>query len=274
MLKKETIDWIGEHLKNVKHLQPSVISRIPVEIIDDLNGELSRVPEYENIRNIIHSVIDGTCLERCRTCGKLMTYTKSVISRCEYCSRECIDNELRRGRMKEVFMKKYGVENISQSPVIKEKKRQSSLSHYGTENVFQSKQVQEKQKRTCLERYGVENVFQSEDVKIKTRHTCMERYGVENVLQNEKIKQKRKNTCVERYGVDNIFRNEQFQRRMLDRNYDAMKEKWGDHVIPLFSRQEYAGHYMEHKSYRWKCVKCGNEFESEIYNTNHLRDIG
>ena len=124
MLKKETIDWIGEHLKNVKHLQPSVISRIPVEIIDDLNGELSRVPEYENIRNIIHSVIDGTCLERCRTCGKLMTYTKSVISRCEYCSRECIDNELRRGRMKEVFMKKYGVENISQSPVIKEKKRQ------------------------------------------------------------------------------------------------------------------------------------------------------
>ena len=40
---------------------------------------------------------------------------------------------------------------------------------------------------------------------------------------------------------------------------------WNEYVVPLFSRDDYEGH--GEKSYRWKCVKCGGEFESRIYIT-------
>ena len=297
MLKKKTINWLIKNLKKFKKFFPNILRTIPSGILNELNEELSNCPEYENIGNVIHCAIDGTSLKHCKTCGKLMTYTKSVIHDNDYCSYKCIDNKRRVERMKSIFIKKYGVENISQSDEIKEKKRQSSLERYGTENVFQNEEVKEKQKQTCIERYGVENVFQSEDIKKKSKDTCIEKYGTEyacqnddvkkrivktsiqkygtkNPAQSEFVKQKMARTCIERFGTDNIFREEGFRRRMLDRNYDIIKEKWKDYVIPLFSREEYVGHYLEEKVYKWKCAKCGHEFESKIYNTNHLKGIG
>jgi len=40
----------------------------------------------------------------------------------------------------------------------------------------------------------------------------------------------------------------------------------------MFTREEYFGLKKEN-IYKWKCTKCGNEFESFIYNTNHLHNV-
>ena len=197
--------------------------------------------------------------------------------------------------VKKTFIEKYGVEHISQLERIKEQKKQKSILKYGTENVFQNSEIQQKHKETMMQRYGVRSPMQSAEMKEKIKRTNIEKYGCEWALQSEEVKQKivdanmehygvsspakdkevlekMKNTCVERYGVDNIFKSNKFIRDNLDRTYEDLKERWKGIVIPMFSKEEYTGHYHD-EVYRWKCVKCGEEFEQRIYNTNHLHKI-
>ena len=37
-------------------------------------------------------------------------------------------------------------------------------------------------------------------------------------------------------------------------------------MIPLFAKNDYDGIHYYDKKYRWKCIKCGNEFEDHIYS--------
>jgi len=64
--------------------------------------------------------------------------------------------------LKQSTMERYGVENISQSKEIKDKKIQSSLKKYGVENISQSKEVKDKKIQSSLKKYGVEYILQSE----------------------------------------------------------------------------------------------------------------
>lgn len=79
---------------------------------------------------------------------------------------------------KGVIQKKYGVDNISQSKLIKEKKKKTFLKNYGYENNFCNKEIGnlardkinynglgDKLKKIFLEKYGVENASQLEHVK-------------------------------------------------------------------------------------------------------------
>lgn len=146
------------------------------------------------------------------------------------------------------------------------------IQRYGTEIPLQVDEIKEKIRKTNIERYGCEYASQSEKVKKKIVHTNIERYGASNPVKNQKILEKIKSTCIERYGVDNIFKSNELIRANLDRTYEDLKERWKGIVIPMFSKEEYTGHYHD-EVYRWKCVKCGEEFEQKIYNTNHLHKI-
>lgn len=53
-----------------------------------------------------------------------------------------------------------GVQNVSQIPEVKEKKRQTYLKKYGYDNPNKAPEVKEKKKQTCLERYGVASPIQ------------------------------------------------------------------------------------------------------------------
>ena len=294
-MNSNSIDWLKNAFGHVDKITKKAIMSIPKGIMDEVEQTLNDCPEYETIKHVIYCVSHEIELRKCATCGKTLTYSKAFVFHCEYCSYSCIDNHRRADRVKEAMQKKYGVDNISQLDAIKEKKRQTSLSHYGTENVFQSEEVKNRQKHTCIERYGVENVFQNDEVKKKSKETnnkrygtdyaCQNdevkkrivatniaRYGVKSPLQNEAIKEKINSTCIERFGTDNIFKSKSFIRRNLDRTYEELKERFRGIVIPMFSKEEYTGHYHD-EVYRWKCVKCGEEFEQKIYNTNHLHKI-
>lgn len=74
------------------------------------------------------------------------------------------------------------------------------------------------------------------------------------------IREKMKQTCLERYGVECYS---------LLNTYKKRKELFKDYVIPLFKEQEYTG---SDKIYKWKCVKCGTEFEQQIYTTNFVKE--
>ncbi len=44
-----------------------------------------------------------------------------------------------------------------------------------------------------------------------------------------------------------------------EKSYENMLSKIKNVVVPLFTKDEWEGWYK--KPYKWRCVKCGNEFE-------------
>ena len=60
-------------------------------------------------------------------------------------------------------------------------------------------------------------------------------------------------------------------RAQLSKSYDNIVQRWKDYVIPLFDKEHYYGFDYEGK-YKWKCVKCGEQFQQQIYVTGLGKD--
>ena len=88
---------------------------------------------------------------------------------------------------KNTILVRYGVENISQSEQIKNKKKETTLKNYGVEHNSQSDIIKNKKVDTCLKNNGVEYPQQSQEIRNKSKNTCFNNYGVERPNQNEKI---------------------------------------------------------------------------------------
>jgi hypothetical protein len=78
-------------------------------------------------------------------------------------------------RVKEGFLKKYGVDNISRLASNKQKVRNTYLS----KTKKQKENIKMKMKQTSLEKYGVEHYVKTDDYKKKVQKTNLEKYGVE-----------------------------------------------------------------------------------------------
>lgn len=81
---------------------------------------------------------------------------------------------------KQTCRERYGVDNVSQSRIVKEKKIATTQLHYGVDNPFQAGVIKEKMKQTMMYKYGVEY---SSQIRIteRTNHmiqTNIEKYGV------------------------------------------------------------------------------------------------
>ncbi len=68
---------------------------------------------------------------------------------------------------KEMILEKYGVDNVSKAPEIKEKKRQSAIEKYGVDNVSKSPEVKQKISETFMKKYGFAYAAQHPDVIAK-----------------------------------------------------------------------------------------------------------
>ena len=182
---------------------------------------------------------------KCFICGTQFKLSKNMqyeyikcINKQPVCSRECLQIKKEnnciakhgvrhfnnRHKAKETILKKYNVNNISQIPEVKEKKKQASLNKYGTICPLNNKIVRQKAKNTklkryndvnynnrqqacetCLNKYGVTNVHKLEWIKEKARNTCKQKYGDEYYNNMNKNKQ----TCIKRYGVPYVLQSEQ-----------------------------------------------------------------
>jgi hypothetical protein len=145
-----------------------------------------------------------------KECSKCIYY---ILNKSGALCKECT-TKIRVSKIKETFLKKYGVENVFQSPVIKEKIKQSNLEKYGVEHVSQTPEFREKIKQTCVKRYGGENPMCSEEVKEKIKKTNLERYGVEHISKTDDFKEKSKETCLERYGVKYVSQTPEFREKV------------------------------------------------------------
>ena len=250
---------------NMKHF----INDIDINVINYLNDILKNVPEYENIKNIIFHIIFNDELSKCKTCGKLIKFSKRCHS---FCSNRCIGlNKDIQIAKNNTSLKNYGVKNPNELQIIKDKIRKTCLEKYGVNSILKLDHVREnnrkiqienkeiindKRKQTCLEKYGVVNPLKNDDIKNKSQQTCLEKYGVDNYSKTDEYKNKVKNTCLERYGKE----------------YFKIYDSWNhlnslEYVKPLFTFDEFkGGNKIE---YKWKCTKCGHEFYSR-YDDGHV----
>jgi hypothetical protein len=143
-------------------------------------------------------------------------------------------------------LSRWGVENVFQSEVIKNKLKETNLNKYGYEHPMQSDIIKENTKKTNLLKYGVDHVFQSEIIKDKGKKTNLLKYGVEHYSQSETSKKGVRERELEKYGVDNHTKsdNYRYDRFIITRDKDYIR--YLENNISLFNCIE--GHNFEIRS--------------------------
>ena len=285
MIRNENIEnQIKEYFSKFKQIQRPCVEKYLNEhknIIDYLNQILNDTPEWLLIINIIQGILKNFDLETCKICGKKIKYHRSILfgKTQTYCSKKCSMNDPEVFKKvvfksKETMLKKYGVEHQSQLKEVQEKIKKTCLKKYGVKHSSQLKEIKEKTKNTCLKKYGGNAPASSKIIQEKIKNTCIERYGVDNSAKLKVVQEKIKNTFIERYGINSIFKSEKIKQLnakiQLEKGYQTIL-KWKNYVIPLFTLAEYKG--GKNNVYKWKCIKCGNEFEQKIYTTNFNKEF-
>ena len=284
----------GYSKRGIINTLPKFLRNNP-EVKSYLNNILIENPNWENIRNIIYGICFDEQLKKCKNCGKEMKYSQMKLS---YCSKKCKSNSVEvKDKIKQTNLEKYGCKCSLQNKEIQDKIKQTCIERYGCENPFQNENIKNKIKQTNLERLGYEHPSQNKEIKNRIKQTNLEKYGYKCSLQNKEIQDKIKQTCLEKYNCEHPSQNKEIRKKIKQTNLERLgcenplqnkkvKEKvkqthynnsynnfilsfiqYG--VAPLFPKEEYAGW---NKAYRWKCNKCGNEFEQKIHTTSHIKE--
>lgn len=90
-------------------------------------------------------------------------------------------------KVKELWQKKYDVDNVFMLDSVKEKSKQTCLEKYGVEIASKSKQVTEKAKETNLKKYGYVCTLNAPEIAEKAMQTNIEKYGVPYTTQSKEI---------------------------------------------------------------------------------------
>ena len=140
-------------------------------------------------------------------------------------------NELVKLCRKNTTLKIYGVENPSQSEVVKKEKIANSLQKYGVSHPSKLQITTYKRKTTCLEKYGCEASSQSSFVKQKVKANNQLKYNVDYPSQLKDIKEKVISQNRHKYGVDHPSQTKEFQ----DKRKDTCMNKYGGYA-PICDR--------------------------------------
>ena len=179
---------------------------------------LVRCDYCNNSKNIMYSVYttnisSGGKFACSKKCGFVKAKQSNLI---KYGVENVFQSNIIKDKIKETCTDKYGVENPSQSNIIKEKKKETTQQNYGVEHFSKTDKYKDKIKETCIDRYGVEYIFQSNKIKDKIKETCIDRYGVENPSQSKFIKEKKKETLLKNYGVEHFSKTDEFKDKVRE----------------------------------------------------------
>lgn len=185
----------------------------------------------------------------CFTCGQFAHMSYSELKRGRRCEHCC------KFRAKITNLEKYGVENIFQSPVIKDRIKETCMRKYGVSHHMKSRDILDKAIKTNLEKYGIKFSFHSLDSKLKSRETCRKLYGEEYPLRVKEIRDKAlklsKEACMKKYGVEYVLQCKDVLDEVLKKSKETCMKKYG---------VEYA---MQHPMFMSKAIKTA--FSSKKY---------
>ena len=130
-------------------------------------------------------------------------------------------------KAKQTCKLKYGVENVMDSNLFRQKIKDTKLKKYGDSNYnnriqavktsfdlygFDNYNNRKKAKQTFVDLYGVDNPAKIDGISDKVKETKFEKYGDFNYNNRKKAKQ----TCIELYGVNNYNNRPKAKQTTLD----------------------------------------------------------
>ena len=243
--------------KHVKNNFPDFYEYITNNFPGDLKFTEKLYWYYHNIHE------KPTCYECHKNNTRFISFFEGYA---QFCSSKCVrTSSFLHKKMKDTILKKYGVENVSQSQIIKDKKKQTLKEHYGVDNWRDIQEINDKIKQTNLEKYGVENVSQSQIIKDKKKQTFNRHYGVDYVFDIPGMRDQIKNTILQKYGVDNIFKLPKFKEKSKQKfyqkflqNHPEIKSFYNDNGTWIYTC------YCPHEN----CNKCNGEFDipANVFN--------
>lgn len=182
----------------------------------------------------------------CRSCsvkmGRKNVDEKSALEKRRKTNQEKygIDNPFKNSDfVKNKVLEKYGVENISQLPSVKQKKKQTCLSHFGFENPLQVPEIQEKIRDTCLNKYGVSSASKSEGVKETVKKNNLEKFGVEYYTQTQKARE----------HLRRIWKDKEKKKELAEKVSSTWSQKTEEEFKEIrqkaFKRFQYEGQFFD-----------------------------
>lgn len=213
-----------------------------------LQEQLDKYPWFQTKKRVITCFVNGIYQPlKCKRCGNIISLDNALQGKV-YCSVKCAQNsESTLNRRKETNIKNLGCEFPAQNKSSKEKFKKTMIEKYGAEYSLQSKQIREKYKKTMQEKYNCVHPFYSQQIKNTFKQTMINRYGCDHPSKIKELRQKS-------------------SKKQREEGYNLILSKWNNYVVPLFTLEEYKGH-KRGIIYKWKCVKCNNVFQQEIYTT-------
>ena len=299
-MNNELKQQIINDFKDIINFSRCVSNKLKNYDVSQLEIYLKQHPEFESIRNLIRCICLNIKLPNCKYCGKPISYSRRKRIYCNgFCAhndpnvkskiKNTFDKNFRqnpnnmnnlKNRIKNTQMEKYGGIGF-QSSILMEKVKETNIKKYGVENVFSSKEIQQKIKETNIKKYGVEYPIQCENIKKKCKENNLKKYGTEIPFQSDCVKEKIKNTIQQKYGVEWPMQSDIIKQHLKNNSIKKYghksfhtNEAWNtilkfsDKVVPLFDKSKFNG---LNQKYKWKCVKCGNEFET-IYGITTFID--
>lgn len=211
------------------------------------------------VRQNKHEIIIPDCIH----CGKQLT-PKDVLLGHIFCSHFCqTQSDHRREASKQTSLRKYGVENPSQSKTVLAKRKQTCKDRYGADSVVQSDYFKEKASKTLMENYGVDSPFQSELIRQRAKQRCVERFGADNVFKLDYYQQYATNRRRQIYGADYYSQTAKYKKFIKDFYVSKTTEYWSD----------VANKRKDTNLQRYGCEFTSSipEVKQQIKNTNILR---
>ena len=173
--------------------------------------------------------------------------------------------------------------------VKKEKYKATSLKRWGSENFYSSDAGKDARKKWC-EANGVSNSFQLESVKEKSRKTRRKRFGYDYTMQSPEKRALASERYKAKTGYSHQFENPEVvakARHTADEKKKAgvdiyEKRRLGNRmrryaefarcreIRPMFAEADFTrldARLQYIVPLKWKCLKCGNEFE-ELLDQN------
>jgi hypothetical protein len=151
----------------------------------------------------------------CSECSKIFNitfYQYLRMSEKTVCSGKC-----RMIQTKRIFMKRYGIDNISKLESVKTKKKNKAQIKYGVDNISQSDIVKNKKIDSAMKHYGVDNISKAVEIKNKKINTSRKHYGVDYPFQSKEIHDEHIKIIQEKYG-NNITNISQVSE-IMDKKY-------------------------------------------------------
>lgn len=171
-------------------------------------------------------------------------------------------------------LEKYGTRNPMQSDKIKDRLKESLLEKYGVDHYSKTEEWLEKYKKTSLEKYGVDNIFKSDKLKElskkwmssdkfnkKSKETILIKYGVDHYSKTDEYKEKSEETCNDKYGVSNYSKTKEYLDKVNHTNY----ERYGGHPSKTDNFKKSIKGIRERKTYKKYSELISEKYESISY---------